>query len=75
MAKQRIYYGTAADKPHADFFYAVATGQMDDGTMIYTEVAHREDGTVIKENGDYKLLLDNQYTRTLRYGCQLFIRL
>lgn len=75
MTKQRVYYGTADDRPKQDYFYAVVTGQMADGTMVYTEIAHREDGSVIKENGEYKLLLDNQYRRTLKHGCQLFFRL
>lgn len=75
MTKTRVYYGAADDRPAGDFFYAVVTGQMEDGTMVYTEIAHRDDGSVIKENGEYKLLLDNQYIRTLKHGCQLFFRL
>lgn len=74
MKKVRIYYGTAYDKPN-ELFYAVVTGQMSDGTLVYTEVEHRADGSVIKENGEYKLLLDNQYIRTLKHGCQLFFRI
>lgn len=75
MTKTRIYYGAANDRKAGEVFYAVVTGQMADGTMVYTEVAHNEDGSVIKENGEYKLLLDNQYTRTLKHGFQLFFRL
>lgn len=75
MTKQRLYYGTADDRSGNEIFFAVVTGQMADGTLVYTEVAHREDGSVIKENGEYKLILDNQYRRTLKYGMQLFFRL
>ena len=75
MTKQRIYYGAANDKKANEVIFAVVTGQMDDGTMVYTEVAQREDGSVIKENGEYKLILDNQYIRTLKHGCQLFFRI
>lgn len=75
MKKQRIYYGGASDIKCNETIFAVVTGQMSDGTFIYTEVEQKSDGSVVIENGNYKLLLDNQYTRTLRYGCQYFIRL
>lgn len=75
MKKQRLYYGTADDRSGNEIFFAVVTGQMDDGTLVYTEVEHRADGSVVKENGEYKLLLNNQYIRTLKYGMQLFFRI
>ena len=75
MKKQRVYYGAANDRKAGEFFYATVTGQMADGTLVYTEIAHRDDGSVITENGEYKLLLDNQYTRTLKHGMQLFFRI
>lgn len=75
MTKQRIYYGGADDRKCNETIFAVVTGEMNDGTLVYTEVEQNEDGSVKKENGEYKLLLDNQYIRTLRYGCQYFVRL
>lgn len=75
MTKQRIYYGGADDRECTETIFAVVTGQMNDGTFVYTEVEQNENGSVKTENGEYKLLLDNQYRRTLRYGCQYFVRL
>lgn len=75
MKKQRIYYGSADDKGAGETIFAVVTGEMADGTLVYTEVAQKEDGSVITEDGEYKLILDNQYRRTLKHGCQMFFRL
>lgn len=69
----RIYYGMELEENRAMF--ATVTGQMADGTFVYTEIEMREDGSAVKINGEYKLLLDNQYTRHLKYGTQMFIRL
>lgn len=75
MAKIRTYYGVTNENGHIRNIFAQVTGQMVDGTMIYTEIATREDGSAIKENGEYKLILGNQYTRTLKGGWQEFFRL
>lgn len=69
----RIYYGT---KEHTtEVIYATVTGQMSDGTLVYTEIETREDGSIVKENGEPKLVLDNQYLRHTRCGMQTFERI
>lgn len=69
----RIYYGT---KEHTtETVYTTVTGQMSDGTMVYTEIETKDDGSIIKENGEPKLILDNQYIRHMRYGMQTFERI
>ena len=66
----RVYYGWNLDEDRV--MYATVTGQMADGSLVYTEIAQTADHAIIKENGEPKLLLDNQYFRRLRYGSQTF---
>ena len=70
--KPRKYYG-------ADYYdnfkpmYAVVTGQMNDGTLVYTKIATNPDGSLeLDEYGDYVLELDEQYSRTIKHGCNVF---
>ena len=66
----RTYYGLAIEPDNtARRIYAQITGQMDTGEYIYTEVEQDEAGAVTG-----KLLLDNQYIRTLKHGSQIFFR-
>lgn len=72
MKKSRKYYG-------ADYYdnmkpmYAVVTGQMNDGTLVYTKIEMNEDGSLpVDEYGDYILILDEQYSRTIRFGTNIF---
>lgn len=59
----RRYYGWN-DKEHR-VMLATVTGEMADGTKVYTECT-----------GDRELInMDAQYIRTLRYGSVVFIRL
>ena len=69
----KIYYGysTADDR----IIYATVTGQMCDGSLVYTECETTDNGAVIFENKMPKLILDNQYTRHLKRGCQTFERI
>lgn len=62
--KQRIYYG--ADIAHQErVMFVTVTGQMSDGTFVYTEC-----------DGKGNLLdLDKQYTRHTKYGAQYFKRI
>lgn len=69
----RIYYGMNEDTSKT--MMATITGEMSDGTKVYTEIETREDGSVVMENGEPRLLLDNQYTRHLKYGTQTFSRI
>ena len=71
--RSKIYYGGAYKENRC--IYATVTGEMSDGTKVYTEIATKPDGSIIKENGEPKLLLDNQYIRTLRHGAQYFFKL
>lgn len=71
--KTKIWYGLAFEEDR--IIYTTITGQMDDGTLVYTELEQRADGSVIFEYGEPKLILDNQYTRQLRRGMQTFHRL
>ncbi len=73
MAKTKIYYGCDAIDNH--IMYATVTGQMADGSFVYTEIAQNQDGSIAIENGEPKLLLDNQYLRMLKHGCQTFHRI
>jgi hypothetical protein len=70
----RIYYGMNEDTTKV--IMATITGEMSDGTKVYTEIETRDDGSMVKdENGDPKLILDNQYTRHLKHGTQTFSRI
>lgn len=69
----KIYFGTITEENRNIF--ATVTGQMIDGTLVYTEIEQTNDGAIIKENGAPKLVLDNQFTRQLRKGFQTFTRL
>ena len=73
MAKAKIYYGCDAEDNH--IMYAMVTGQMSDGSFVYTEIEKNQDGSIAEENGTPKLMLDKQYMRKLMYGCQTFHRL
>lgn len=69
----RIYYGT---KEHTtETIMATVTGEMSDGTLVYTEIETDDGGAIVTENGEPKLLLDNQYIRHTRYGSQTFERI
>lgn len=69
----KIYWGMDVEDMRTIF--ATPTGQMDDGTLVYTECEIGEDGAVVMEHGMPKLILNNQYTRRLRHGWQSFHRL
>ena len=70
----RIYYGMKEDTTKV--IMATITGEMSDGTKVYTEIETRDDGSMVTdENGDPKLILDNQYTRHLKCGTQTFSRI
>lgn len=69
----RTYYGMELE--HNRPMFATVTGQMDDGTLVYTEIKMNDDGSMATENGDPVLLLDNQYVRRMRYGTQTFVRI
>lgn len=68
----RIYYGMELQENRP--VYATVTGQMEDGTLVYTEI-ETKDGAIIRENGEPKLIIDNQYIRQLKCGTQSFTRL
>lgn len=71
----RIYYGMNEEN-HTETIMATVTGQMADGTLVYTEIETTEDGAIVTDkNGDPKLILDNQYTRHLKHGTQTFRRI
>ena len=71
----RKYYG-ADYKNDMKPMYAVVTGEMADGSLVYTKIEMNEDGSLAKdERGEYILLLDEQYQRTIKYGCQVFFPL
>lgn len=71
----KIYYGATYEGDQIRTIFATITGQMVDGTMVYTEIEQTEDGAIVQENGEPKLILDNQYTRHLKHGMQTFERL
>lgn len=73
MARAKVYCGLNAENAH--IMFATVTGQMADGSFVYTEIAQNQDGSIAIENGEPKLLLDNQYLRMLKHGCQTFHRL
>lgn len=74
--KAKIYFGAAIEGENIRTIYATVTGEMSDGTLVYTEVEMREDGSaVFEKNGLPKLILDNQFTRRLRHGWQSFHRI
>ena len=67
----RKYYGLAIEPDNTTrTIYATITGQMDTGQYIYTEIEQDNTGAITD-----KLILDNQYIRTLKYGAQIFIRI
>ena len=67
----RTYYGLAIEPDNTTRqIYAQITGQMDNGQFVYTELEQDDTGAVTD-----KLLLDNQYRRTTKYGTQIFFRL
>ena len=57
------YYGWNLQEERT--MIAIVTGQMSDGTLVYTECDGS--GEIIN--------IDNQYRRTLKYGQQMFISL
>lgn len=57
------YYGWNLQEERT--MIATVTGQMSDGTLVYTEC---------DANGEI-INIDNQYRRTLKYGEQMFISL
>lgn len=71
--EMRIYYGMDVESNRTIF--ATVTGQMIDGTLVYTEVEQNEDGSIVTKDGEPELILDNQYTRHLRHGMQTFSRI
>lgn len=75
VMKAKIYYGAAIEGDRDRIIFATVTGEMADGTLVYTEVEQREDGSAVFENGEPKLILDNQFTRRTRHGMQTFHRL
>ena len=75
MSKAKIYYGMAIEEDSYRSIFATVTGQMDDGTLVYTEIEQTEDKAIKVKDGEPVLILDNQFTRRLRHGCQTFHRL
>ena len=72
----KIYYGLKFENGHEPRnVYATVTGQMSDGTMVYTEIEQTEDGAIKEDNGEAKLILDNQFTRHIKHGTQTFERI
>lgn len=69
----RIYYGFEIETNRTMF--ATVTGQMSNGQLVYTEVEQKADGSIVTENGEPKLILDNQFLRRLRHGFQTFERI
>lgn len=56
--------------------FAMVTGQMSDGTYVYTEIEQNEDGSIVTDKyGEPKPILDNQYIRRLKHGWQTFHRI
>ena len=73
MAMPKIYYGSDIDDQH--IMYATVTGEMADGSLVYTEIEQNPDGSIVIENGEPVLMLDKQYFRMLRHGYQTFVRI
>lgn len=69
----KIYYGYNINENKT--IYATVTGEMCDGSLVYTECETTEDGVVLFENEMPKLLLDKQYKRHLKKGFQTFERI
>ena len=69
----RTYFGYNTEESRTMF--ATVTGQMADGTLVDTEIEQTEDGAIVTENGEPKLILDNQFTRRLKKGFQTFERI
>lgn len=70
----KIYYGMNVEEGRT--MCATVTGEMVDGTLVYTQIETTEDGAIIRDkNGEPKLILDNQFTRRLRHGWQSFHRI
>lgn len=69
----KIYFGYSTEESRTVF--ATVTGQMSDGTLVYTEIEQNEDGSIAIENNEPKLILDNQFTRHLKKGFQTFDRI
>lgn len=70
----KIYYGMTEKGTRV--IMATITGEMADGTKVYTEIEMTEDGSIATdEDGEPKLILDNQYTRHLKYGTQTFCKI
>lgn len=63
--RPRKYFGVAEKDGRLKTMIATVTGQMEDGTMVYTEC-----------DGFGNLVdMDKQYSRTLKHGWQYFERL
>lgn len=71
----KIYYGATYEGSQMRVIFTTITGEMSDGTKVYTEVEQTEDGAIKQKNGEPILILDNQYSRHLKYGAQIFVRL
>ncbi len=70
----RIYRGIETDKGRTIF--ATVTGQMADGSLVYTEIEETDEKAIkLNKDGTPKLILDNQYTRHVRYGWNTFDRI
>lgn len=69
----RTYFGFITQENRTAF--ATVTGQMADGTLVYTEIEQTEDGAIKTKDGEPVLILDNQFTRRLRKGMQTFERI
>lgn len=72
-SKAKIYYGYDVDENRPIF--TKVTGEMSNGTLVYTEIEQNEDGSIITVDGSPKLILDNQYIRRLKHGQQTFHRI
>lgn len=69
----KIYKGMDAET--GESMFATVTGVMADGSLVYTKVEMGEGYTAVFENGEPKLILDEQYIRRTKYGCNTFHRL
>lgn len=73
----RTYFGVTIENDHSiREIFATVTGQMEDGSLVYTEIEQDNRGAIVNDkNGNPKLMLDNQYTRHLKRGWQTFTRI
>ena len=71
----RTYFGMVVGEGTARMIFATVTGQMADGTLIYTEIDQNENGSIKTKNGEPVLILDNQFSRHLKHGTQTFTRI